>query len=184
MLFSAFRFRRKRIVDVLNKKYAIAFNNKREFLEFYYCIKEFLADRSESILQLKFVPLYCLSVDGEFIYSNKHSLKKIGYKILIWREFDEYGRFMFNALRFIKDDLKNGDLCVFENGDLYIAITDIGEFGALVGRNDTVSMFFLNDVLVFNMFSPIKIIKVYRPQHATQCNLINDPSGKLVYEAY
>lgn len=168
----------KRIVDVLDKKYAIMFHDKREFIEFYYCLKKLEIDWCEKLFELKFVPFYCLSVDGEFDYSNKRISRKIGYKIIDWSKFDEYGSFRFNNLRFIKDDLKNGDLCVFENGQVYIAIPSIN---ALVSKYDTVSMRFLNDILVLNFIEKLRIVKIYRPQYPSQCNLINEPNCNLVY---
>lgn len=176
-MICSYKFKR-RIFDVLDKKYAIMFHDKREFLEFYYCLKELEIDWCEKLLELEFVPFYCLSVDCEFDYSNKHLSKRMGYKILIWNEFEEYGSFRFNKLRFIKDDLENGDLCVFENGQVYIAIPSIN---ALVGKYDTVPMRFLNDILVLNFIEESRIIKVYRPKHPVQCNLINEANGKLVY---
>lgn len=172
---------KQRIVDVLNKNYSIMFNDKREFLEFYYCLKKLGIYWCEKLLKLEFVPFYCLSVDGKFDYQSKRLSKRMGYKILIWNKFYEYGSFKFNKLRFIKDDIVNGDICVFENGQVYIAIPSIS---ALVGKYDTVSMRFLNDILVLNFLKELRVIKVYRPKNPVQCNLINEPTGKLVYSIF
>lgn len=81
------------------------------------------------------------------------------YTILEWSDY-------MNK-EFTKQDLKNGDVCILRNGDVVIAITEVG-----IIRSKETWDYMKNylDNLKNISFKTLDIVKVYRPKAAFQCS--------------
>lgn len=82
-----------------------------------------------------------------------------GYTLLEWSDY-------MNK-EFTKQDLKNGDVCILRNGDVVIAITEVG-----IIRSKETWDYMKNylDNLKNISFKTLDIVKVYRPKVDFQCS--------------
>ena len=108
---------------------------------------------------------------GRFGYVNFYS--ENGYTILEWSDYMEK--------EFTKQDLKNGDVCVYRSGYVAIAIPEVGIFREKNGF-DYMEKYF--DNLKSKSASIMDIIKVYRPKVGFQCGWDERffTEGELVYD--
>lgn len=103
--------------------------------------------------------------------------KRNGFTILEWSDY------MNNENKlFTKADLKNGDVCVYRNGKSCIALVDLDALVSVTGYNLLHS--FNNNLTDSCGQSDYDIVKVFRPEHAGQCQFFEKDysKGKLVFD--
>lgn len=117
---------------------------------------------------------YCFN---EGIVVNVFHVHGLGYLVLEWSDY------MNNENKhFTKADLRNGDVCVYRNGKSCIALVDLDALVSVTGYNLLHS--FNNNLTDSCGQSDYDIVKVFRPEHAGQCQFFEEyySKGKLVFE--
>lgn len=114
--------------------------------------------------------------DGD--YSGISFYKAEGFEILEWSDY------MNN--QFTKSNLRNGDVCVCGNGNVYVAVI---ETGTLLGRSGFMKLKdYDENLLRFDINKEVdfdyNINKVYRPKQPYQCQFIECHycAGDLVFD--